>query len=111
MTESSGSSDIDSSLKTIGRTLLSLESTPEESPDRKGHPAVESTDGSNLMDTVTENKPPERVRVKPRGKSSRRRMATCGGDGTRACKTKYTGTPARVRGLPALFQGVGCVDK
>ena len=39
--------------------------SPEESPDRKGHPAVESTDGSNLMDAVTENKPPGRVRVKP----------------------------------------------
>ena len=64
----------------------------EESPDWAGHPAVESTDGSNLMDAVTENKPPERVRMKPRGKSSRRRMVTCGGDGTRTSKTKYTGT-------------------
>lgn len=27
----------------------------EESPDRKGHPAVESTGGSNLTDAVTEN--------------------------------------------------------
>ena len=37
----------------------------EESPDWAGQPAVESTDGSNLMNTVTENKPPARVRVKP----------------------------------------------
>ena len=37
----------------------------EESPDWKGRPAVESTDGSNLMDAVTENKPPARARVKP----------------------------------------------
>ena len=62
----------------------------EESPDWKGQPAVESTDGSNLMNAVTENKPPARVRVKPRGKSSRRRMATYGGDGTRTSKTMYT---------------------
>ena len=62
----------------------------EESPDRKGHPAVESTDGSNLMDAVTENKPPARVRMKPRGKSSRRHIAIYDGDGTRACKTMYT---------------------
>ena len=27
----------------------------EESPDREGHPAVESTDGSNLIWPVTEN--------------------------------------------------------
>ena len=83
----------------------------EDSPDRKGHPAVESTDGSNLMDAVTENRPPDRVRVKPRGKSSRRRMATYGGDGTRSSKAKYTGMPERVRELPAPFQGVGCEDK
>ena len=83
----------------------------EESPDRIERLAVESTDGSNLMDAVTENRPPARVRVKPRGKSSRRRMATYDGDGTGACKTKYTGMPERVRGLPALFQGVGCEDK
>ena len=51
---------------------------------------MESTDGSNLMNAVTENKPPERVRVKPRGKSSRRCMATYGGDGTRTSKTMYT---------------------
>ena len=37
----------------------------EASPDWKGRPAVESTDGSNFMNAVTENKPPERVRVKP----------------------------------------------
>ena len=87
----------------------------EESPDWQGHPAVESTDGSNLMNAVTENKPPERVRVKPRGKSSRRRMATYGGDGTRSSKTMYTGTTRgfgrRSEGLPALCQGVGCEDK
>ena len=65
--------------------------TAEESPDWKGRPAVESTDGSNLMNAVTENKPPARVRVKPRGKSSRRCMATYGGDGTRTSKTMYTG--------------------
>ena len=63
------------------------------------------------MNAVTENRPPARVRVKPRGKSSRRRMATYGGDGTRASKAKDTGTPARVKGLPVLFQGVGCEDK
>ena len=27
----------------------------EESPDRGGHPAVESTGGSNLTDAITEN--------------------------------------------------------
>ena len=63
----------------------------EESPDWKGRPAVESTDGSNLMNAVTENKPPERVRMKPRGKSSRRCMVTYDGDGTRTSKTMYTG--------------------
>ena len=86
----------------------------EESPDWKGHPAVESTDGSNLMNAVTENKPPARVRVKPRGKSSRRCMVTYGGDGTRTSKTMYTGNmeaSAETKGLPALCQGVGCVDK
>ena len=72
---------------------------------------MESTDGSDLMNAVTENKPPARVRVKPRGKSSRRRMATYGGDGTRSSKAKYTGEPESAKGLPALFQGVGCEDK
>ena len=76
-----------------------------------GHPAVESTDGSNLMNAVTENKPPARVRVKPRGKSSRRRMATYGGDGTRTSKTMYTGMSARTNELLVHFQGVGCEDK
>ena len=83
----------------------------EESPDWRERPAVESTDGSNLMNAVTENKPPEKVRVKPRGKSSRRRMATCDGDGTRSSKAKYTGKSARAKGLLVLFQGVGCEDK
>ena len=83
----------------------------EESPDWAEYPAVESTDGSNLMNAVTENRPPARVRVKPRGKSSRRRMATYGGDGTRTSKTMYTGGPARVKGLLVLIQGVGCEDK
>ena len=63
----------------------------EESPDWAEYPAVESTDGSNLMNAVTENRPPARVRVKPRGKSSRRRVATYGGDGTRTSKTMCTG--------------------
>ena len=45
-------------LKHTGRTLLSLDSNPEESPDRQGHPAAESADGSNLMDAVTENNRP-----------------------------------------------------
>ena len=54
---------------------------------------MESTDGSNLMNAVTENRPPEiQVRVKPRGKSSRHYMATYSGDGTETCKTMYTGT-------------------
>ena len=65
--------------------------TTEESPDWRGHPAVEITDGSNLMYAVTENRPPGRVRMKPRGKSSRRSMATYGGDGARTSKAKYTG--------------------
>ena len=51
---------------------------------------MESTDGSNLMNAVTENKPPERVRVKPGGKSSRRYIVIYGGDGTRTSKTMYT---------------------
>ena len=68
---------------------------------------MESTDGSNLMNAVTENKPPERVRMKPRGKSSRRRMATYGGDGTRASKTMYTDIVREtgLKGLPALVRG------
>ena len=37
----------------------------EESPDWEGHPAAEIADGSNLMNAVTENRPPERARVKP----------------------------------------------
>ena len=37
----------------------------EESPDWKGHPAAEIADGSNLMNAVTESRPPVRVRVKP----------------------------------------------
>ena len=90
---------------------MSLKHASEESPDWAEYPAVESTDGSNLMNAVTENRPPARVRVKPRGKSSRRRMATYGGDGTRTSKTMYTGTPARAKGLLVLFQGVGCEDK
>ena len=90
---------------------MSRQETAEESPDWKGHPAVESTDGSNLMDAVTENKPPERVRVKPRGKSSRHRMATYDGDGTRARKIMYTGMSARTKELPALFRGVDREDK
>ncbi len=77
--------------KRLGVGLFPLMYASEESPDWKGHPAVESTDGSNLMNAVTENRPPARVRVKPRGKSSRRRMATYGGDGTRTSKAKYTG--------------------
>ena len=68
----------------------------EESPDWEGHPAVEITDGSNLMYAVTENRPPARVRMKPRGKSSRRSMVTYGGDGARTSKAKYTGR-AKVR--------------
>ena len=83
----------------------------EESPDRKGHPAVESTDGSNLMDAVTENKPPARVRMKPRGKSSRRHIAIYDGDGTRTRKIMYTGESRGTKGLPALFRGVGREDK
>ena len=37
----------------------------EESPDWAERPAAESADGSNLMNVVTENRPPARVRVKP----------------------------------------------
>ena len=63
------------------------------------------------MNAVTENRPPEKVRVKPRGKSSRRRVATYGGDGTRTRKIMYTGTSARAKGLLALFRGVDREDK
>jgi len=42
-----------------GGRYFPLVLAPEESPDWKGHPAVESTDGSNLMNAVTENRPPE----------------------------------------------------
>ena len=87
-----------------GQTISS-DAASEESPDWKGHPAVESTDGSNLMNAVTENRPPVRVRVKPRGKSSRRRMATYGGDGTRTSKTMYTGMSARTEGCPSSSRG------
>jgi len=49
----------------------------EESPDRTGQSAVESTDGGNLMQTVTENyHRSNAARVKTRGKSSRAFMAT-----------------------------------
>ena len=94
-----------------GGKCFPLVLAPEESPDWTGRPAVESTDGSNLMNAVTENKPPARVRVKPRGKSSRRRMATYGGDGTRTRKIMYTGMSERTKGLPALFRGVDREDK
>ena len=91
MKRSSVSSATDSSLKNRWDASVAEASVSEESPDWIGHPAVESTDGSNFMNAVTENKPPARVRMKPRGKSSRRCMATYGGDGTRASKTMYTG--------------------
>ena len=48
----------------------------EESPDWKGHPAVESTDGSNLMNAVTENRPP----VKGKGETARQELTTPYGD-------------------------------
>ncbi len=47
----------------------------EESPDWKGRPAVESTDGSNLMNAVTENKPP-----KGKGETVRQELTTLYGD-------------------------------
>lgn len=50
---------------------------------------------------------PRDARVKTRGKSSRRSMATCSGYGPGGCKTKYTGS----QGSPARCQGVGCADK
>ena len=93
-----------------GQTISS-DAASEESPDGQGHPAVESTDGSNLMNAVTENRPPVRVRVKPRGKSSRRHVATYGGDGTRTRKIMYTGMSVRAKGLPVLFRGVDREDK
>ena len=64
----------------------------EESPDRAGHPAVESADGSNLMRGVTENnrRPKGTARVKTWGKSPRRDSVTDSGYAARACKTKYT---------------------
>ena len=65
----------------------------EESPDRKGRPAAEIADGSNLLPAVTENDClrvfPEAM-VKMWGKSPRRSAAMYCGYGTRACKTKYT---------------------
>ena len=103
-----------SGLSTIvdwGLTVSSEASDSEESPDWKGQSAVEITDGSNLLQAVTENRPPARVRVKPRGKSSRRRVATYDGDGTRTRKTMYTGASLGTEGLPALFRGVGREDK
>ena len=63
------------------------------------------------MNAVTENKPPARVRVKQGGKSSQRRVATYGDDGTRSRKIMYTGKSARTKGLPALFRGVDREDK
>ena len=72
-----------------GRSVAGL--GPEESPHRIGHLSAESAAGSNLRQAVTENYRPFGVRVKTRGKSPRRCMATHGGYGTRACKTKYTG--------------------
>ena len=61
----------------------------EESPDREGHLAAEIADGSNLVQTVTENNR-RKVRVKTRGKSPRRMSAMPSGYGDKACKTKYT---------------------
>ena len=79
----------------------------EESPDSTRHPAAEIAAGSNLGRAVTENNRALSVRVKTRGKSSRRDMATCRGYGSGGCKTKYTGS----QGSPARCQGVGCEDK
>lgn len=38
----------------VGRSAAVLSGT-EESPDRAGHPAVESAEGSNFLQSVTEN--------------------------------------------------------
>ena len=37
----------------VGRPVAS--GKEEESPDRKGHPAAEIAEGSNLLESVTEN--------------------------------------------------------
>ena len=63
----------------------------EESPDRTGHLAVESTDGRNLIPVRNRKLPPARVRMKTRGKSPRPVTAMPQGYGIKACKTKYTG--------------------
>ena len=68
-----------SGLSTIvdwGLTVSSEALDSEESPDWKGHPAVESTDGSNLMNAVTENRPP----VKGKGETARQELTTPYGD-------------------------------
>ena len=67
-------------------------SNAEESPDRTGQSAAEIAEGSNLLDTVTENNRVRKdPRVKTRGKSSRRAAVTPCGYGPGTCKTKYTG--------------------
>ena len=89
MTDSSASSDTNKGRLVLGSLTCRCLYDRGKS-GQGGQPAAESAGGSNLTDAVTENRPPERVRVKPRGKSSRRRVATYDGDGTRPCKTKYT---------------------
>ena len=80
----------------------------EESPDRTGHFTAEIADRGNLMVNVTENyRMPLHARVKMRGKSSRRLLATAVGYVPEVCKTKYTGS----QGLPVRCQGVCCEDK
>ena len=68
---------------------MSLHACAEESPDREGQLAGESPGRSNLTVAVTENNR-LRVRVKTRGKSSRRSVETQSGYGPKSCKTKYT---------------------
>ena len=55
-------------------------SNAEESPDRTGQSAAEIAEGSNLLDTVTEN---NRVRKDSKGENARQELTTCGGDAVR----------------------------
>ena len=59
-----------------GGKCFPLVLAPEESPDWTGRPAVESTDGSNLMNAVTEHRPPE----KGKGETARQELTTPYGD-------------------------------
>ena len=62
--------------KATGGKHFPLVRAPEESPDWIEYSAVEITDGSNLMQAVTENRPPD----KGKGETARQELTTLYGD-------------------------------